>query len=87
MDQPKPGDYSIGSLESRAAARLQASRLSDSRRRIELVSNVCWPDEDPKDPTIPYATEWKECGDVLMRLVYIPSHLMDEAESLARTLV
>ena len=71
MDQPKPGDYSIGSLESRAAARLQMGRLRDSRRRIEITSNAFGPED--KDRTIPYATEWNDCGDVLMRRVYLPT--------------
>ena len=70
---PKPGDFPLGSPASRAAARLQAGRLSDSRRRIQIISNVILPDEDPRDPTIPHASEWRDCGDSLMRMVYVPT--------------
>ena len=87
---PKPGDFPLGSPASRAAARLQVGRLRDSRRRVQIITNVLLPslpDEDPKDRNVPHATKWSDCGDVLMRIVYIPSHLMDKAESLARTQV
>src|SRR5215469_7055085 len=80
---PRPGDFPLGSPASRAAARLQAGRLSDSRRRMQIISkrlrkmrspsNVILPHEDPRDPTIPHAREWNDCGDVLMRYVYRPT--------------
>jgi hypothetical protein len=86
---PRPGDFPLGSPASRAAARLQVGRLRDSRRRVQIITSVLLPGlpgEDPKDPNVPHATEWNDCGDVLMRIVYVPSHLWDKAESLARTL-
>jgi len=69
---PRPGDFPLGSAASRAAARLQISRLKDSRRRVEFRHNVCLPDND-FDPMIPNATEWCDCGDMLLRFVYIPT--------------
>jgi hypothetical protein len=41
-----PGDFPIGSIESRAAMRLQLANRRDSRQRIEIVSNIARPDID-----------------------------------------
>ena len=39
--------------------------------------------EDPRDPTIPHASDWNDCGDVLTRLVYTPSQLWDKTLALS----
>ena len=37
---PKPGDFPIGSAESRAAARMLATSREDTRKRVQIVTNV-----------------------------------------------
>jgi hypothetical protein len=50
----------------------------DTRRRIEIVTNVHmpWPgegpDPDPWNDGEPHIGPWRDCGDVLMRFVYVP---------------
>src|SRR2546425_9372362 len=73
---PRPGDFPLGSVESRAVARMQLQQ-GDHRKRIELISHIPgpWRGEGPepegwnKEPRI---GPWKDCGDRLMRFVYVP---------------
>lgn len=75
----KPGDFPLGSPESRAAARMLAASRWDTRKRIEIITNVHmpWrgegPDPDPWDDEEPHIGPWRDCGDVLMRFVYVPN--------------
>ena len=74
----KPGHFPIGSPESRAAARMLAANRRDTRRRIEIVTNVHmpWycegPDPDPWNDEEPHIGPWRDFGDVLFRFVYVP---------------
>lgn len=71
---PKPGDFPVGSPESRAAARMQLACRSDNRRRITIRTNVAGPENswiDGHDPSRDYVGDWQDCGDVLVRFVYI----------------
>jgi hypothetical protein len=74
---PRPEDFPIGSVESRAAARLCAEMREDTRKRVEIVSHIprrwCGPGPEPPDWNKPGAGEWMDYGDVLMRIVYKPS--------------
>jgi len=72
MDQPRPSDYPIGSLKSRAAARMWLKNTRDARPRFEIVTNIYHPNKEHEDETIPYATGWSNWGDKLMRMVYHP---------------
>jgi hypothetical protein len=46
----RPGEFPLGSPESRAAARMLLKNQRDSRRRIEIVSNIARPDVDNAKP-------------------------------------
>ena len=84
LDTPKPGDFPIGSPESRAAARMLMRSRVDNRKRFQFVTNVSFPDLDgpPRDRSKPYVTPWTETGDgCLMRLVYVPNRTDDETEN------
>jgi hypothetical protein len=75
MDTPRPGDFPIGSIESRVAMRLQLANRRDSPRRIEIVSNIARPDVDNAKPHI---SPWSDFGDVLMRMLYVPAGMTEE---------
>jgi hypothetical protein len=72
----RPADFSIGSLESRALARIRAEHIRDTRKRIELISNVRWPDYPLPlgvGGSVPYAGPWQETQDgALLRVIYHP---------------
>jgi hypothetical protein len=55
--------------------RLQLANRRDSRKRIEIVSNVARPDVDNAKP---YISPWSDFGDVLMRMVYVPDAMSEE---------
>jgi len=78
MSNPKPGDFPIGSALSRAAARMILKNQRDSRKRIELVTNVLFSspdfiDKQELDPRKPHTSDWQDFGEVLLRFVYVPS--------------
>jgi hypothetical protein len=81
----KPGDFPIGSPESRAAARMLVANRRDTRRRIEIVSNVHipWhsegPAPDPWNDEESHIGPWQDCVDgSLMRIVYIPTGMSED---------
>jgi hypothetical protein len=47
----------------------------DSRRRIEIVSNIARPDLDNAKP---HVSPWSDFGDVLMRMLYVPAGMTEE---------
>jgi hypothetical protein len=57
MNTLKPGQYPIGSPESRAAARMLARQKDDQTNRLEVIlsGSVC---RVPGDPSKPTATPW-----------------------------
>jgi len=68
---PKPGDFPVGSCESRAAARMRLQQLNANRSTFELIHSVPRP---YCSATEPHATEWRELDDGrLMRVVYVPN--------------
>lgn len=87
MDTPKPGDFPIGSVESRAAMRLQLSNKTDARPRMDLVFHMQrpWHGEGPQPENwndLPSFGPWQDCGDRLMRLVYVPHVWLKPGESI-----
>jgi len=67
---PRPGDFPIGSVSSRAAARRMLMERFQDRQRIEFVTNMRLPHQDN---TKPHATPWSETTDGgLMRMLYVP---------------
>jgi hypothetical protein len=72
MSNPKPGDFPIGSALSRAAARMLLKNQRDTRKRIELVTNVLFPspnftEKQELDSTKPYTSDWQDFGEMLLR--------------------
>ena len=73
---PKPGNFPIGSPESRAAARLTLEYASDNRERIQLLSHIPWPHGPHQDHTRPHVGPWQEWADgKLFRIVYVPPEM------------
>jgi hypothetical protein len=68
--------FPVGSLESRAMARIRAPQLRNGRKRIEIITNVRFPLHElsqGRDKSIPYAYPWHETTDgSLMRFVHCP---------------
>jgi hypothetical protein len=70
---PRPGDFPVGSPESRAAARLMLSDRERERDRLELIHHVPRPERDGHSNEEPHATPWTETLDGrLMRVLYVP---------------
>ncbi len=68
-DDPLPGDFPIGSVESRAAARAMLASGASGPPRFEIVHHVARPRRDARPG---HAGPWQPCTDGrLMRLVYV----------------
>lgn len=66
----KPGDFPIGSAESRAAARMQLTRWNDSRKRLRIILGIPRPREDGSRV---HFGKWQECPNgMLQQIVYVP---------------
>lgn len=74
---PHPGDFPLGSPESRAAARLRLEQMQDNRRNIEIISHIPRPGQDN---TQPHASPWRQMQDGLFRILYVPSAVPDVAK-------
>jgi hypothetical protein len=84
VDTPKPGDFPIGSPESRSAARMLMGSRLDNRKRIQFVTNASFPDHDgpSRDRSKSYVTPWTETRDgCLMRFVYVPNGTDEETKN------
>jgi len=67
---PRPWDFALGSVESRAAARLKVARWFDGRKRITLIMDIPRPRTDK--PRVIFG-DWTERPDgSLYRLVHAP---------------
>jgi hypothetical protein len=80
MSSLKPGDFPLGSALSRAAARMLLNSQPDSRKRIEVITNVMFPDLNGvlPDKAKPYATPWIGDDKMLMRILYVPEGMSEE---------
>jgi hypothetical protein len=83
----RPGNYALGSIESRAAARaaVEQRRASQKKRDFILISSVPRPNyaNDPNfDPLGPIVHDWHMAADgVLERMCVIPPGMtIEEAE-------
>lgn len=76
---PGPGQYPIGSAQSRAAARAKLNHLYASRERMDWVFRSIV--HNPKF-TEPHLGEWTECEDgTLWRTSHLPAGMtIEEAE-------
>jgi hypothetical protein len=71
----KVGDFPIGSLESRAAARILLGQRWSKRERVQFFHSIRgpWRGEGPEPPDVPRANPWIESDDgKLFRVVYVP---------------
>lgn len=66
----RPGDFPIGSPESRAAARMQLAHRNDGRKRWRITWSIPRPGED--NSRIRFSG-WEEWGEgTLCQMVYVP---------------
>ena len=70
----------MGSALSRAAARMLLNNQPDSRKRIEIVTNVLLSDLNGVEPdrTKPHATPWTGDDTGLVRILYVPEGMSVE---------
>jgi hypothetical protein len=71
----KVGDFPVGSLESRAAARVLLIQRWSKLTRLQFSHGIRgpWRGEGPEPPDVPRATPWVEEDDgTLLRVVYVP---------------
>jgi hypothetical protein len=66
-----PGDFPIGSLESRAAARVLLARRFDSRKRLRIIWHIPWAGQDSSRASFGEWQEWQ--NGTLGQWVYVPS--------------
>jgi len=67
---PSPWDFPLGSIESRAAARIRLIQLNDRRERIRIIRSVPWHGEDNSRLNF---GQWQESQDgTLTQIVYVP---------------
>jgi hypothetical protein len=65
----RPGDFPIGSIESRVAMRVRLENPNTRRREIEIISNVRLPEEDESPSN---CGVWNEFGEgIALRFVYV----------------
>jgi|SRR5580704_2226732 hypothetical protein len=76
----KPQDFPVGSLESRAAVRLQLARRNEGRRRIRLISSI---PSAYQDNSRVHFGDWQEWGeDTLCQMVYVPHEWIKPGEAI-----
>lgn len=81
MTNLKPGDFPIGSVLSRAAARILLKNQRDPRRKIQVTTNVPIvrdPAGNLLDATKPHATPWIGDSETVTRLLYVPEGMSEE---------
>ena len=79
----KPGDFPIGSVESRVAMRLQLSNERGARSCMVVVSHIPRPwrgeGQEPADwNKVPRLGEQKRWGNGLMRILFVPNNLTEK---------
>jgi hypothetical protein len=81
MSNPKPGDFPIGSALSRAAARMLLKNQRDTRKRIQMVTNAFFAEDEagrPLDTSKPLATPWTGNAETLVRILCVPDGMTKE---------
>jgi hypothetical protein len=71
----KIGDFQVGTLVSRAAARVLLDQRRSKLTRLQFVHSIRgpWLGEGPEPPDLPRANPWVEGDDdTLFRVVYVP---------------
>ena len=67
---PNPGDFPIGSLESRAAARIRLASRHDSHKRMRIITNIPGPGVDSSRVHFGKWQKWQD--NWLGQLIYRP---------------
>jgi hypothetical protein len=65
---PYPWAFALGSVESRAAARLKVARWFDGRKRLRIIWHIPWAEQDSSRVSF---GEWQD--GTLGQWVYVPS--------------
>src|SRR5271169_1343198 len=71
---PKIDDFQLGTLGSRAAARVLLGQRRSKLTRLQFFHSIRgpWRGEGPEPPDVPRANPWVEGDGKLIRVVYIP---------------
>jgi hypothetical protein len=75
-----PGDFPIGSLESRAAARTLLARRIDNRKRLRIIWHIPWTEQDSSRVSFGEWQEWQ--NGMLGQWVYVPSVWLKPGEEI-----
>jgi hypothetical protein len=70
----KIGDFQVGTLRSRAAARVLLGHRRSKLTRLQFFHSIrgAWRGEGPEPPDVPRANPWVEGDGKLIRIVYVP---------------
>src|SRR6266567_2173442 len=79
MDTPKPGDFPIGSVESRAAMRLQLSNQT-AEPRVEFINYIPrpWRGEGPEPENWNKVPRLTVDGRNKAHYLYVPPNMTDD---------
>ena len=83
MDTPKPGDFPVGSVESRAAMRFEILNQGQKPPCTEIVSRVSrpWRGDGPEPSDwnkVPRISEPQSWEDGLMQILYVPPGMTED---------
>jgi hypothetical protein len=76
---PNPGDFPIGSLESRAAARIRLAGLNDDRKRMRIITNI--PGHGVDSSRVHFGKWQKWLDNWWGQLVYVPHAWLKPGDS------
>jgi hypothetical protein len=70
----KIGDFQVGTIGSRAAARALLGQRRSKLRRLQFFHGIRgpWRGEGPEPPDVPRANPWVESDGKLIRVIYVP---------------
>jgi hypothetical protein len=77
---PCPWAFALGSVESRAAARLKVARWFDSRKRLRFIWHISWAGQDSSRVSFGEWQEWQ--NGTLGQWVYVPSVWLKPGEEI-----
>ena len=84
MDTPKPGDFPVGSVESRAAMRLQLAKQAE-RPHLGFISHIPRPWREEDGDKGPKPKDWNEVPRIEQPTwlpgsltLYVPSGMSEE---------
>jgi hypothetical protein len=80
VNTPKPGDFPIGSVESRAAMRFELSNQRDAEPQMEFISYIPrpWRGEGPQPENWNKVPRLTVNGRTNSRHLYVPPNMTDD---------